>query len=96
MCSQAVKENLMPRIKIDEVGQGQHPSEVLISISTSTGKTTLIVDRRSIQNSSIDIGYPVGSDGEFFLVELPRETMSGEWRVLVPSSLFVNNEVVSA
>jgi hypothetical protein len=74
----------MARVKISKIGQGQHPSELMISVNTQSGKETLIVDQRSVQGDSIDVGYPVGGDDEFLLVELPRETMSGQWRVLVP------------
>lgn len=73
----------MSRIRIHKVGDGQHPSEVMIAVNTSTGQERLIVDRRSLKNDTIDVGYPVGGEGDYFLVELPRETMSGEWRVLV-------------
>jgi len=31
----------------------------------------------------LEIGYPVGRDEENYLVELPRETSRGFWRVWV-------------
>lgn len=74
----------MSRIRIRKVGDGQHPSEVMIAVNTATGQERLIVDRRSLKNDTIDVGYPVGGEGDYLLVELPRETMRGEWRVLVP------------
>ena len=77
----------MARIRIEELGQGQHPSEVMISVATKDGRETLIVDRRSIKDHTIDVGYPVGSDGEHLLVELPRETMRGLWRVLISRAI---------
>ncbi len=74
----------MSRIRIYKVGDGQHPSEVMIAVNTPSGQERLIVDRRSVNNDTIDVGYPVGGEGDYLLVELPRETMRGEWRVLVP------------
>lgn len=79
----------MSKIKISNLGQGQHPSEVLIGVTTDRGQETLIVDRRSINNDMLDVGYPVGVKDDYFLIELPRETMSGEWRVLVLKSTVI-------
>ena len=85
----------MAKIRISDLGQGQHPSEVLIGVTTDRGQETLIVDRRSIRNNTLDVGFPVGETGEYFLIELPRETMSGEWRVLVPKSTLIEQEVAA-
>jgi hypothetical protein len=71
----------MARIRVDVVREGQHPSERLIAVKTASGIEHLIVDHRSIDNGTIDVGYPVGSDDARYLVELPRETMNGQWRV---------------
>ncbi|WP_129217200.1 hypothetical protein [Lichenibacterium ramalinae] len=74
----------MPVIRVQELGEGQHPSEVFVGVTTAHGeKESLIVDRRSIDNGTLDIGFPVGGEGKLLLVELPRETMSGKWRVWV-------------
>ena len=83
----------MARIRIDTVGQGQHPSEVMVTVNTKEGTETLIVDRRSVQSDTIDVGYPIGSEGDYLLVELPRETMRGEWRVLVPKTILKEDAV---
>lgn len=74
----------MARLHVTQVGDGQHPSEVLVTISTKNGIETLILDRRSLKDDMIEVGYPIGSEGDYFLIELPRETMRGEWRVLIP------------
>lgn len=74
----------MPKPSIDKSSSGQHPSELMVSITTSNGKETLIVDKHSVVDNALEIGYPVGRRDNFLMVELPRETMSGQWRVLVP------------
>lgn len=74
---------LMAHIKVRILGEGQHPSEVLLMIRTACGvEENVIVDRRSVDNGTIDVGYPVGCDGDRYLVELLRETANGQWRLL--------------
>lgn len=75
------------RVKIEEVGVGQHPSEKVVKIETTEGPEQLVVDRRSIQEQSLDVGYPVGQHNGHFLVELPRETFRGAWRVWVEKGI---------
>jgi hypothetical protein len=71
------------RVKIEEVGTGQHPSEKIVKIETTKGPEQLVVDERSIRDHSLDVGYPVGQQNGHLLVELPRETFRGAWRVWV-------------
>lgn len=72
-------------IRVQDLGQGQHPSEQVVGVLTSDGTVErVIVDRRSLDNGAIEIGYPVGFKDDSYLVELPRETMRGQWRVWMP------------
>ena len=72
------------RVLVEELGEGQHPSEVFVALKTVNGeKESLIVDKLSLDNGSLEIGYPVGGDDSRYLIELPRETTSGKWRVWV-------------
>jgi hypothetical protein len=72
----------MARIKVEVLGEGQHPSEALVAVKTADGvRENVIVDRRSIDNGTVDVGYPVASDESRYLVELPRETVNGQWRL---------------
>ncbi len=42
------------------------------------------MDQRSLRNDTLRVGYPVDQNAEnHFLVELPRETLRGIWRVWV-------------
>lgn len=74
----------MARVRIERISEGQHPSEVVVAVRTSGGGIEkLVVDRRSISDDTLDIGYPVGQDEGKLLVELPRESTRGLWRVWV-------------
>lgn len=78
------------RLKTHEIGRGLHPSEVVIEIRTVTGPERLAVDRKSLQNGTIFVGWrPVAEKRGQWLIELPRETMSGTWRVWVKHSEIV-------
>jgi hypothetical protein len=73
------------RLKVQTVGDGQHPSEAVVAFRTADGsQEELIVDRRSIKNDSLRVGYPVGRrEKDQLLIELPRETLRGTSRVWV-------------
>ena len=77
------------RVKIQEVGSGQHPSEKVVKVETIEGPEQLVVDKRSIDKQSLDVGFPVGQHNGHFLVELPRETFRGHWRVWVEKQIVV-------
>ncbi len=73
----------MMRLTVEEVGRGLHPSEAVVAVKTAEGHERLVVSRRSIVNSSIEVGWPLGHRDDLCLVELPRETQTGAWRVWV-------------
>jgi len=73
----------MMRIKIQEIGKGLHPSEAVVQVDTVERPERLIVDRRSIENNTIEVGYPITKHNGYLLVELPRETIGGVWRVWI-------------
>lgn len=81
------------RIKVHEEGQGLHPNEVVVSIPTLSGEERLVVHRRSLSGGFLEIGYPISQDADSYLIELPRETMTGLWRVRIKqSNLFESKE----
>lgn len=72
------------RVVVREVGAGLHPSEVVVEVQTIDGPVRLVVDKRSVDDEkSLDVGRPLQIRGEEMLVELPRETTNGLWRVWV-------------
>lgn len=81
------------KLKVYEIGDGLHSSEVWVRINTKDGEEGLVLDKRSLHGNSITIGYPIRISGDSYLVELPRETSSGNWRVWVnKKELEANNE----
>jgi hypothetical protein len=78
------------RIKVSESRPGLHPHETVAVIATLTGPEELVVDERSGQMDSIDVGHPVALNGKNYLVELPSETSKGAWRVWVSEDTTLN------
>jgi len=62
------------------------PYEAVVSIAKSDGgKEEVVVDAKSIKDKTIEVGR-ITSEGDRVLVELPRESAVGNWRIWVPSS----------
>ena len=75
----------MMRVKVEEMGSALHPDEIVVSVKTLNGTENVVVDRRMLIDSSLEVGYPIRVDGDKYLIELPRESQSGAWRVWVLS-----------
>jgi hypothetical protein len=74
----------MMRLKVARIEEGLHPSELIVSVETKTGPVSLIVDSDSLlPGDTIGVGWPVGREADYYLVELPRETLAGSSRVWV-------------
>jgi len=73
----------MVKVKVKEVGSALHPSEIVVAVKTVSGTENLVIDRRSLKNDSIAIGHPIREEDNSYLIELPRESQSGSWRVWV-------------
>jgi hypothetical protein len=83
----------MMRVKVREVGAGLHPSEAVVEIQTVGGTEKLVVDRKSIRDKTVFVGWrPVAEKKGQWLIELPRETMSGTWRVWVKHNEIVQDD----
>lgn len=82
----------MSQIAVEEVEEGLHPSELVVTIRTAEGKTEEVaVDRQLVTDRRLK-AYAVGVEGNRVLVELPRETLSGFWRVWMPTASVFNEE----
>lgn len=83
----------MMRLKIEKQGEGLHPNEAVVAVNTKDGPVMMVVDQAIIfPDDSVVIGWPVASDSNGFLVELPRETENGSWRVWVPETEIISDE----
>lgn len=71
------------RLKVRKIGEGLHPNDVIVEVETVEGTERLVVDRRAIEANTVSIGMPLREERGRILVELPRETMTGAWRVWV-------------
>lgn len=83
------------KVKVERDGPG--PFEKIISIRTSEGEAEpLIVSGRILNENMIDVGLPLAFDDNRILIELPRESISGLWRIWVPQSEVDENSLVAA
>jgi hypothetical protein len=79
----------MIRLQVRNLGPGMHPSEQIVEIETKDSKEEVIVDKSLVKEDSIAVGLLSVANGHR-LVELPRETMRGLWRVWVSEKKLVN------
>lgn len=79
-------------IRSHQVGDGPGPSEAIVEISTRTGTEEVVISSSLLRDGHIDIGAPVGRDATHLLVELPRETSSGKWRVWVAQDVIKTDQ----
>lgn len=75
----------MYRLRVEAVRGGLHPTEVIVTVNTDQGLVNLVIDKDSLLNNFIEVGFPLARRNGHLLVELPRETTSGLWRVWVGS-----------
>jgi hypothetical protein len=74
------------RVRTERQEAGPIPSETVVEIRTVTGSTEeVIVDSSQVDASGVEVGF-IGQRGDEVLVELPRETLKGRWRLWVPKS----------
>ena len=78
------------RLQITRISEGPGPGEVVVGVTTMTGAMEqVIVHVTGMMDDTIDVGYPLASSEDQKLIELPRESVSGKWRLWVPQSAMV-------
>ncbi len=78
------------RLRVDRLGEGPGPGEVVVRVTPMTGPTEqVVVHVTGMVGDTIDVGYPLARSKEQRLIELPRESVSGKWRLWVPQSAMV-------
>jgi hypothetical protein len=79
-------------VKISMIAEGPGPSEAVIGVQTAGGQIEeVVLSKRNVEGGLLNVGSPLLTRDENYLIELPRESTSGRWRVWVPHS-----ETVSA
>ncbi len=75
-------------VRCTVIKNGPGPSELIASVATSDGSSEeLILSEEDITHGYMDVGNPLSKrDDKFYLIELPRESASGRWRVWVSES----------
>ena len=68
------------------VSEGLMPNEKIAQIETADGRSEAVaVSSRNIEDNKL-MAYEIGRSEGNVLVELPRESASGRWRVWVKES----------
>ena len=80
------------RVQIESLGEGLHSGEIVIALDTKSGREELVVDKDHLSGDTLEIGYPVGQEDGYYLIELPNETFRGSWRVWVARGLVHEEE----
>lgn len=71
---------------ICQVSDGLMPNEKIARIETADGKSEEVaVSTQNIQNNKLE-AFEIGRSEGKVLVELPRESASGRWRIWVKDS----------
>jgi len=73
------------RIKVQPVGSGVRPHDVVVELNTANGPQRLVVQDSTVEGNSLAVGYPLRSDDLFVYVALPKVTTNGSFRVWVPT-----------
>lgn len=77
----------MHLVKIAVLSEGPGPSEKVVNIPTVDGNEEVVLHSSALTNDRIEVGLlGYDQDRSRALVELPRESVSGRWRVWVPTS----------
>lgn len=79
-------------LRVREVGIGMHPDERIVEVLTKSGREEFPVFPIHRHGEFVEIGYPVGGDAEYYLVQLPAETGRGAWRIWVRRSDVVDED----
>lgn len=69
-------------LTINGKDEGSLPSEKVVTIETLEGPEEVIVHSSQIVGNKVEVGVIGRSDAKV-LVELPRETLKGKWRIWV-------------
>jgi hypothetical protein len=74
-------------IKSKILADGPGPSEVVVEIVTANGGIEeVVVPKDRLKDGNLEVGQILGRRDGVALVQLPRESTTGRWRLWVPES----------
>jgi hypothetical protein len=76
------------QLKCDAIIDGMGPCESIVTIRTTHGPEEIAVYSGLVNNRTLEVGR-IREDNQKVLVELPRESATGKWRVWVERSSIV-------
>lgn len=84
-------------VRFSLIAEGPGPFESVVGVRRSDGATEeIVLSKRLTDEGAINVGSPLMEKGGNFLVELPRESVSGKWRIWVPRSEAVQHAGLQA
>lgn len=84
-------------VRCEILAEGPGPAEAIIGITTADGsREEVILAERLVRQGAISVGMPILNEPDRVLVELPRETVSGRWRIWVQTSDVIPGPVLQA
>jgi len=69
-----------------EIAKGPGPGEAVIAVETRDGSEELVVSSSLVKGGTLEVGSVIGRDNGHSLIELPRESLSGKWRIWVATT----------
>ena len=79
----------MQFVRCDVLAAGPGPSEQVVAFDTVEGKEEVVLHSSALINQDrFEVGV-IGYENDRALVELPRESASGRWRVWVPTTALI-------
>ncbi len=76
------KKEFEMKLLCKQVVKGPGPGEVIVDLPTSSGTEDVIVDDSFVTDMYLHV-WEICSQGDKILVELPRETSAGNWKIWV-------------
>lgn len=76
-------------VKCDVLASGPGPAEKVVGIDTDAGKEEIVLHASALDSQNqFEVGV-LGYKDDQALVELPRESASGRWRVWIPKASLI-------
>jgi hypothetical protein len=80
----------MQFVRCNVLATGPGPSEQIVGIDTVEGKEEVVLHSSAlVSQDRFEVGV-IGYENDRALVELPRESASGRWRVWVPTTALIS------